>query len=156
MMMMIDDELEDMEDEEIEGDLGERAFRLRDVRVLVVEDEPETRELLAEVFERIGAQVLALPCAEDALRDFGSFGPDLVLSDLSLPQLDGLEMLKRIRQTPAGATIPAMALSASASLEDAARAIDAGFDAHVAKPLSSEALVRAVLSIVDVRRRVAS
>jgi CheY-like chemotaxis protein len=61
-------------------------------------------------------------------------------------------MIRRVRATPLGRTVPALALSANASLEDAARALDAGFDVHLAKPISREELVAAVLSVVDIRR----
>ena len=141
---------EDIEDEAARLD-PDRGFQLQDVRVLVVEDEPDTRELLTDCLERIGASVLALPSAEEALRAFAGFVPDVVLSDLSLPHMGGFEMLRLLRATEAGLSVPAMALSASASHDDAARAIAAGFDAHLAKPVSGDQLVRAVLSIVDTK-----
>ena len=130
----------------------EATHRLADVRVLVVEDEPDTRELVASVLERLGAKVTACATAEEALAKLDDFGPHIVVSDLSLPGVDGWEMIRRVRATPAGRTLPALALSANASLEDAGRALDAGFDVHLAKPISREELVAAVLSVVDVRR----
>ena len=131
---------------------NEAAHRLAGVRVLVVEDEPDTRELVATVVERLGAEVRAFGTAEEALAAFEAFAPDIVVSDLSLPRIDGWEMIRRVRATPLGRTVPALALSANASLEDAARALDAGFDVHLAKPISRAELVAAVLSVVDVRR----
>jgi CheY-like chemotaxis protein len=132
---------------------SEAAHRLAGVRVLVVEDEPDTRELVAAVLERLGADVRACSNGEDALGIFEAFGPHIVVSDLSLPRLDGWEMIRRLRATPLGRDVPALALSANASLEDAGRALDAGFDVHLSKPISREDLVAAVLSVVDVRRR---
>lgn len=129
----------------------EQAFRLHGVRILVVDDEPDTRELVASCLERLGALTLACPTAEDALRQFADFRPNLVVSDLSLPQLSGLELVRRIRLAPAGKTIPAVALTANASLGDAASALDAGFDVHLTKPLSADDLVDAVLSVLDLR-----
>jgi CheY-like chemotaxis protein len=120
--------------------------------VLVVEDEPDTRELVASVLQRLGAEVVAHGTAEEALGAFDTFIPHVLVSDLSLPVVDGWEMIRRVRRTTHGRTIPAMALSANASLEDAGRALDAGFDVHLAKPLSREELVSAVLSVVDIRR----
>lgn len=122
------------------------------LRVLVVEDEPDTRELVAAILQRLGAQVLAFADAEDALAAFDSFEPHVLVSDLALPRVDGWEMIRRVRATTRGRTLPAMALSANASLEDAGRALDAGFDVHLAKPISREELVDAVSSIVDIRR----
>lgn len=130
----------------------EAAHRLAGVRVLVVEDEPDTRELVASVLELLGADVTACSNGEDALATFEAFGPHVVVSDLSLPRVDGWEMIRRLRATPLGRNVPALALSANASLEDAGRALDAGFDVHLAKPISREELVAAVLSVVDVRR----
>lgn len=131
---------------------SEEGFRLHGVRILVVEDEPDTRELVATCLERLGATVLACPDAEDALRQFGDFRPNLLVSDLSLPQQSGLDLVRRMRLTPAGKVIPAVALTANASLGDAAGALDAGFDVHLTKPVSGDDLVEAVLSVVDLRR----
>lgn len=130
----------------------QQRFRLHGVRILVVEDEPDTRELVATCLEQLGALTLACPDAEDALRQFADFRPNLVVSDLSLPQASGLELVRRIRLTPAGKTIPAVALTANASLGDAASALDAGFDVHLTKPLSGDDLIEAVLSVLDLRR----
>jgi CheY-like chemotaxis protein len=135
----------------IEGTV-EAEHRLRGIRVLLVEDEPDTRELVTDCLERMGASVVALPAAEEALRAFGAFAPHVILSDLSLPRMDGREMVRRLRSTNGGGRGPAVALSASASLEDAASALDAGFDVHLAKPVSHEDLVAAVSGIVDLRR----
>lgn len=131
----------------------EAAHRLVGVRVVVVEDEPDTRELVTAILERYGARVAAFASAEEALLAFeGGFVPHVLVSDLSLPLVDGWEMIRRVRATTHGRTIPAMALSASASQGDASRALDAGFDVHLAKPVSREELVAAVLSVVDIRR----
>jgi CheY-like chemotaxis protein len=131
---------------------AEAAHRLAGVRVLVVEDEPDTRELVACVLERLGADVTACGTAEEALAKLEALGPHIVVSDLSLPGVDGWEMIRRVRATSLGRTVPALALSANASLEDAGRALDAGFDVHLAKPIGREELVAAVLSVVDIRR----
>ncbi len=117
-----------------------------------MEDEPDTRELVATVVERLGAEVRSFGTAEEALAAFEAFRPDLVVSDLSLPRIDGWEMIRRVRASAHGRSIPALALSANASLDDAGRALDAGFDVHLAKPISGDELIEAVLSIVDIRR----
>lgn len=130
----------------------EAAHRLAGVRVLIVEDEPDTRELVASVLQRLGAEVVAYGTAEEALGAFDRFIPHVLVSDLSLPVVDGWEMIRRVRATTHGRTVPAMALSANASIEDAGRALDAGFDVHLAKPVSREELVSAVMSVVDIRR----
>ncbi len=131
---------------------SEEGFRLHGVRILVVEDEPDTRELVATCLERLGANVLPCADAEEALRQFADFRPGLLVSDLSLPGQSGLDLVRRMRLTPAGKHIPALALTANASLDDAASALDAGFDVHLTKPVSGDDLVEAVLSVVDLRR----
>lgn len=130
----------------------EAGHRLAGLRVLVVEDEPDTRELTASVLERLGAQVLAFGDAEEALAALDAFEPDVLVSDLALPRVDGWEMIRRMRARRHGRTLPALALSANASLEDAARALDAGFDVHLAKPVSLEELVSGVLSVAGLAR----
>lgn len=142
-----DDDLDEDNDRD-PSSVGDGAFRLHGVRVLVVEDEPDTRALVADCLERFGASVLAVPCAEDALSAFAAFDPHLVLSDLSLPRMSGWDMLRALRSMPGGSAIPALALSASATFEDASRALEAGFDAHLAKPVSLTELVRAVSSMI--------
>ena len=117
---------------------SEDGFRLHDVRILVVEDEPDTRELVATCLEQLGATVLQCADAEEALRRFADFRPDLLVS--------------LVRRTSAGKSIPAVALTANASLDDAAGALEAGFDVHLTKPVSGDDLVDAVLSVVDLRR----
>ncbi len=131
---------------------SEDGFRLHDVRILVVEDEPDTRELVATCLEQLGATVLQCADAEEALRRFADFRPDLLVSDLSLPQQSGLDLVRLVRRTSAGKSIPAVALTANASLDDAAGALEAGFDVHLTKPVSGDDLVDAVLSVVDLRR----
>jgi CheY-like chemotaxis protein len=136
----------------IDFDRREAAHRLAGIRVLVVEDEPDTRELVASVLERLGAQVSAFGAADEALEAFDAIRPQIVVSDLSLPRIDGWEMIRRVRAMALGRSVPALALSANASLEDAGRALDAGFDVHLAKPISRDELVAAVLSVLDLRR----
>jgi DNA-binding response OmpR family regulator len=130
----------------------EAQFRLVGIRVLCIEDEPDTRELVATCLEAAGAKVLAFSSVEGALSAFTDFDPHVVVSDLALPLVDGWEMIKRLRAITHGRTVPALALSANASQEDAARALDAGFDVHLAKPVSGDDLIAAVSSVVDVRR----
>lgn len=119
------------------------------VRVLVVEDEPETVELVALFLRDAGAEVLAVGDGEDALEVVDGFAPDVVVSDLSLPRLTGWDMVTALRDR--GHDVPAVALSANANLTDMARALRSGFDVHVAKPVGSEDLVAAVLGVIDLR-----
>jgi signal transduction histidine kinase len=126
------------------------AASLKDVRALVVDDEPDARELLREVLESAGASVLAVDSADAAVRAFSLWMPDVVLSDIAMPQQDGLAMIRRIRALPnhAGDRVPAAAITAHASREDAAEARSAGFQAHLAKPITPTELVSTVATLV--------
>jgi len=123
-----------------------RGDELAGVRILVVEDEPETLELVSLTLRSAGADVVEANGAEMALAKLDGHAPHVVLSDLQMPGLDGYELMRilRKRSTPA----VAVALSASASLEDARRALEAGFSVHVAKPIAMTDLVETVRAVV--------
>lgn len=114
--------------------------------ILVVEDEPETLELVSMVLQGAGATVVSAAHAEAAMDQLEREHPDVVVSDLNLPGADGCDLVRRVRSAY-GRGVPAIALSASASLGDAKRALEAGFDVHVAKPVSSEELIEAVRAV---------
>ncbi len=126
------------------------SVSLKDVRALVVDDELDARELLREVLESAGASVLAVDSADAALKAFPVWQPDVVLSDIAMPQQDGLAMIRRIRALPdhAGDHVPAAAITAYASREDAARARSAGFQAHLAKPITPTDVISTVATLV--------
>jgi PAS domain S-box-containing protein len=108
------------------------------LRVLVVDDEPDARELLAAVLEANGAITEVAASASEAVAAVDRFEPDVVLSDIGMPGEDGLSFMRRLRAL--GATMPAIALSAYASADDSKRALLAGFQAHLAKPVDTNAL----------------
>ncbi|HYM81583.1 MAG TPA: MASE1 domain-containing protein [Candidatus Limnocylindria bacterium] len=123
---------------------------LRGVRVLVVDDEKDSRELVATVLARAGAEVIGRSSAAEALQVVETDRPDLVLTDIEMPGEDGYALLERMRALRAeiGALVPVVALTAHARTEDVARAIAAGFQTHVAKPLDPVELVRIVSELV--------
>ncbi len=114
-------------------------------RVLVVDDAAEARELAAAVLRHHGAVVKVAGTAAEGLRQFEAFEPDVLLLDLAMPDEDGYALIRRIRSSgDRGRQIPAIALTAYAREEDKRRAVLAGFDVHLAKPVESNTLVRAV------------
>jgi CheY-like chemotaxis protein len=119
--------------EELRGD------ELAGLRILVVDDEPETLELVGHALREAGADVVMASGAEHALELLGTHDPHVVLSDLQMPDLDGYELMRRLRAV--ARPVVAVALSASASTADAKRALDAGFSVHVAKPIAMMDLV---------------
>jgi CheY-like chemotaxis protein len=110
--------------------------RLDGVRVLVVDDDPSTLEMLTEALGTTGAQVTASGSARDALERLRKNGIDVIVSDIAMPGEDGFWLMEHLRAVPGtvGRT-PAIALSALARSEDRTRAIEAGFQMHLAKPV---------------------
>ncbi|HEY9656881.1 MAG TPA: ATP-binding protein, partial [Allocoleopsis sp.] len=123
---------------------------LTGVRVLAVDDEPDARELLAMVLTVYGAEVLTVTLAAEVLAALESFQPDVLVSDIGMPDVDGYGLIQQIRALPPeqGGQIPAIALTAYAREEDHQRAIATGFQQQVTKPLEPEQLVRAVVALV--------
>jgi CheY-like chemotaxis protein len=116
---------------------------LSNVRVLIVEDDRDSLELVSVVLERAGAQVVAAPSPHEALAARGAF--DVIISDIGMPEMDGYTMIQRIRaQGSSGQDIPAIALTAYVAAEDADRARRAGFQEHLSKPIEAAKLVDAV------------
>ena len=129
-----------------EGDY--RISDLTGVRVLVVDDEPDARELLHRVLADCGAEVLLAPSGRDALALAARERPHLLVSDIGMPEMDGFELLKRLRAMGDGAgRIPAIALTAFARSEDRTRALRAGFLVHVSKPVEPAELVATVATV---------
>jgi CheY-like chemotaxis protein len=113
---------------------------LTDTRILVVEDEPDSRELLLSLLEAYGAKTFGAATAAEALEKLGLARPDIIVSDVGLPGEDGLSLMRRIRAMP-GPRIPAVALTAFSRPEDRERTAAAGFDLHVGKPIDPERLI---------------
>lgn len=115
---------------------------LHDVRVLVIEDQPDSLELITNILEAAGADVTGVDNAPGALGCDGVF--DVVISDIALPGMDGYELLQRFRETPGRAHIPVIALTAFAGREHVARARAVGFQEHVVKPVDPAKLLETV------------
>jgi PAS domain S-box-containing protein len=113
-------------------------------RVLIVEDQPDTLEMLATIFERRGYEVVACDAAQRALEIFEHDEFDVLISDVGMPSMDGLQLIKAIRERSGDNHIPAIALTGYASQNDAAAAIAAGFDRHLSKPVDPNELAEAV------------
>jgi phosphate regulon transcriptional regulator PhoB len=117
-------------------------------RVLIVEDEPDIRELVVHHLKREGYQVSAASSGEEALRQVQAAPPDLVILDLMMPSMDGLEVCRRLRQDPATASLPIVMLTAKGDEVDRVLGLEIGADDYVVKPFSPKELlarVRAVL-----------
>jgi PAS domain S-box-containing protein len=122
------------------------ACRLDHVRVLVVEDQPDTRELITVILRGGGAEVLATGSAEEALEVLHRFRPHVLLSDIQMPGRDGYSLIQEIRSLPAeeGGNLPAAALTAYATAADRQRALAAGYQEHVPKPVEPSTVLETV------------
>jgi len=117
---------------------------LSGLRVLVVDDEPDTLDLLRRVLGDSRAQVAAAPSVEAALATLDGFAPHVLISDVSMPGRDGYELIRTVRTTTSSERLPAAALTAYTRPDDADRAHAAGFQVHLAKPVEPEQLVKMV------------
>ncbi|HEX4793588.1 MAG TPA: ATP-binding protein [Humisphaera sp.] len=122
---------------------------LSGVHVLVVDDEPDARELIRHVLEGHQAQVTTAASAHEALEFLETTKPDVLVSDIGMPEVDGYEFLRRVRALEQGTNgkIPALALTAFARSEDRTRALLAGYQVHVAKPVEHVELVATVAAV---------
>jgi PAS domain S-box-containing protein len=122
---------------------------LKGLKVLVVDDEADTRELICEVLKECGADVITSPSVADALAALEQDKPDILISDLGMPDEDGYALISKIRALPAeqGGQIPAAALTAYARAEDRMRVLRSGFQFHLPKPVDSAELVTVVASL---------
>ncbi len=125
------------------------AQLLAGLGVLVVDDEADARELLTAVLASYGAVVRTAASVEEALRHLEEQVPDVLVSDIGLPNQDGYALIRRVRELGAGAggNVPAAALTAYASTEDHKRALSAGFQVHLTKPIEPSNLARVVASL---------
>jgi PAS domain S-box-containing protein len=119
------------------------------MRVLAVDDDADTLEMLLLFLRRAGAEVAAAPSAAAALEVLERFRPDVLVADIGMPEVDGYELLRRVRALGAerGGLTPAVALTAYAGEADRARALRSGFQAHLPKPVEPAALVNAVTNL---------
>jgi len=122
---------------------------LAGLRVLVVDDEPDTRDVLAAVLTSCGAQVTLAASAAEAFEQVERARPDVLVTDIGMPEEDGYSLLARIRQLPRerGGAIPAAALTAYARAEDRVRALRSGFQMHVPKPVEPAELITVVANL---------
>jgi signal transduction histidine kinase/CheY-like chemotaxis protein len=127
---------------------------LRGLRVLVVEDQADARELVAAALELAGATVTAVGSGDAALRSLESQPPHVLISDVEMPEMDGYQLIQRVRALPGErGTVPAVALTAYAAAHDRLRALSAGFQLHLAKPAVPAELVTAVARLAEARGR---
>jgi CheY-like chemotaxis protein len=126
------------------------AVRLDGVHVLLVEDDDDSRKLIGTMLKRYGARVTSTKSAAEALNVFTDDVPDLLISDIGMPDQDGYELIQKLRAMPAdkGGLTPAIALTGYASRKDRERALSAGYHQHLAKPIEQTEMIAAIAALV--------
>ena len=124
---------------------------LNGIKILVVDDEQDSVAIVRRILERRGAEVRGAHTVKEALTEFVTFSPNIILSDIGMPGNDGYELIRRLRAMPGGRSVPAVALTALARGEDRTRALRAGFQMHVAKPVDFNELVAVVQNLAALR-----
>lgn len=130
-------------------DSGSRRRRLEGLRVLIVDDAADVRGLVVMILKLQGASVTAVDSAAAALRAVAESVPDVLVSDIGMPDQDGYDLIRSLRasENPQARRIPAAALTAFAKVEDRKQALEAGFQVHLAKPIEASLLVDAVVEL---------
>jgi PAS domain S-box-containing protein len=128
---------------------SENGHRLDGVRVLLVEDNPDTLDMLKFIFDESGAEVIAAISVDEALDALERFRPDALVSDIAMPDRDGYDLISEIRsrEPERGGKIPAVAVTAYARAEDRVKVLAAGFQMHIAKPIDPDELIAVVASL---------
>jgi PAS domain S-box-containing protein len=133
--------------------LSQEAPDLAGIRVLVVDDEPDTRDMLRTMIEQLGGQVKLCASSGEALQVFHEWSPDVIVSDIEMPGEDGYQLMRQIRELAPerGGKTPAVALTAYARTDDRMRALSAGYQMHVAKPADPIELAAVIASLASQR-----
>jgi CheY-like chemotaxis protein len=125
------------------------GLRLAGSRVLVVDDDADSRDVLKAVLESAGAEVVTTESAEETRRLFAHAHPNLLIADIGMPEEDGYSLIASIREMESGIShVPAIALTARTRPEDVEQALAAGYQLHLAKPVDSRQLVESIASLV--------
>jgi len=143
------------EDEVDRASLAANCVSLKGIKVLVIDDEPDARVLIKRFLEECDAVVVTGESAFRGLELLKGSVPDVIISDIGMPELDGFEFIRRIRALPddAGGRTPAVALTAFARAEDRQAALRAGYQMHISKPVEVSELIAAIASLAHVTER---
>jgi CheY-like chemotaxis protein len=131
--------------------LTDQQPSLDDLRVLVVDDEPDARELVAAMLMGRGADVVSVGSAVEALAEMERGRFDVLVSDIGMPLMDGYALIEKVRQLPIerGGRIPAAALTAYAGVEDRMRVLSSGYQMHIPKPVEPAELTTVVANLAE-------
>ena len=128
-----------------------KLANVKGLRLMLIDDDPDTCDILARLLEESGAEVHSFMNVKSALLAFDEVHPDVVISDLGMPEQDGFELIRQLRARESGGDVPAVAVTAFARPEDKQAALKAGFDAHVPKPVDAEQLFSVIRAVSKLR-----
>jgi CheY-like chemotaxis protein len=141
----------------IERETGRKRRQTNDsmagLKVLVVDDQPDTLNVIGRVLKNCSADVVSATSVKEAIGLLDQFVPDVLISDIAMPEQDGFDFIRLIRSNPVFNDVPAIALTAFARPEDRAKAEGAGFKAYVAKPVDPVELCMVVANFAPARSR---
>lgn len=123
--------------------------QLKGIRILIVDDDADTCEMLIYVLSHWGAETQASASVAEALNAVNEWQPDVLLTDINMPGEDGYALISKLRTTVNGANIPVVALTAMARPEDGERALSAGFQLHIAKPIDIDELAGSIIRLTE-------
>ncbi|MBN3889275.1 MAG: PAS domain S-box protein [Nostoc sp. JL31] len=143
--------------EQVRGEENQSSYSepesslLADTQVLVVDDEPDIRDLVTFILQDYGVEVTAVSSAEEALQALSESIPDVLISDIGMPKTDGYMLMREVRsRSPQqGGNIPAIALTAYAGEMNQQQALAAGFQLHISKPVDPDVLVKAIADLIE-------
>ncbi|MEH2354763.1 hybrid sensor histidine kinase/response regulator [Nostoc sp.] len=143
--------------EQVRGEENQSSYSetesslLADTQVLVVDDEPDIRDLITFILQDYGVQVTAVSSAQEALQALSESIPDVLISDIGMPKTDGYMLMREVRsRSPQqGGNIPAIALTAYAGEMNQQQALAAGFQMHISKPVDPDVLVKAIADLIE-------
>lgn len=125
------------------------SVNLAGLKVLVVDDDPDSRDLVAFLLQEYGIEVIVLASAVEVLKTLASTQPDILLCDIGMPDMDGYMLMRQIRSLPPeqGGQIPAIALTAYAGESNQKQALKAGFQWHLAKPVEPMDVISVIVKL---------
>ncbi|MCT0204818.1 PAS domain-containing protein [Synechococcus sp. CS-602] len=128
-----------------------RTLDLTGIRLLIIDDDPDSRDLLDFILDQAGAESISVSTAAEFFPALESFQPDVVVSDIGMPEIDGYTLLKKVRSLSPeqGGQVPMIALTAYAGEVDRQRAITAGFEKHITKPIEPDQLVVTIADLLS-------
>ncbi|HSM84479.1 MAG TPA: PAS domain S-box protein [Nodosilinea sp.] len=125
------------------------SSHLQNIHVMIVEDDADSRSLITTTLQQFGAQVTALPAAADAITALAQVNPDILVSDIGMPDMDGYMLIQHIRDMAHTQQIPAIALTAYTTETDQQKSLLAGFQRHLPKPMELSQLIEAITALVQ-------